>query len=146
MRQSAPGSTGDPQTEEVLARTLIERRDKIARAWLPAVNPVVDVALADAKLTFSNAAVDFGVAAPPESYMVVWSRFDNSSGTTIRIGETRGNSPVTAPAGLPSKAGEFLQVDIGAGGAAQKEWLVPVHAWFRRTSDGWKLVGFERLE
>jgi hypothetical protein len=140
------GKYGDPQTEEVLARTLIERRDKIARAWLPAVNPVVDVALADAKLTFSNAAVEFGFAAPPESYTVVWSRFDNTSGTTSRIGETRGNSPITTPPGLPSKTGEFLQIDISADAAAQKEWLVPVHAWFRRTADGWKLVGFERLE
>jgi hypothetical protein len=138
------GKYGDPRIEEVLARTLIERRDKIARAWLPTVNPVVDVSLADAKLTFSNAAVDFGVALPPTSYTVVWSRFHNASGTTTRIGETRGNSPVSAPSGLPSKPGEFVQVDISADGAAQKEWLVPVHAWFRRTVDGWKLVGFER--
>jgi len=138
------GKYADPQTEEVLARTLSERRDKIARAWLPAVNPVVDVALAGSKLSFSNAAVDFGVATPPKSYTVVWSRFDNTTGTATQIGRTTGNPPVTAPTGLLSRPGDFVQVDITADDATRREWLVPVHAWFRRTDDAWKLVGFER--
>jgi hypothetical protein len=140
------GRYGAAQTEEVLARTLIERRDKIARAWLPTVNPIVDVAFADSGLTFSNAAVDFGVAAAPSAYTAVWSRFDNTTGTAIKIGETRGQPPMMAPAGLPSLSGEFIQVDISAEGAAQKEWTEPVHVWFKRTAAGWKLVGLERVQ
>jgi hypothetical protein len=139
------GRYEDAGTEDVLARTLIERRDKIARAWLPAVNPIVDVALTDRRLTFANAAVDFGVAAAPASYLAVWSRFDNTTGTAATIGETRGHSPMTAPAGLPSSEGGFIQVDLSADGASPKEWAEPVHAWFKRTAEGWKLVGFERL-
>jgi hypothetical protein len=140
------GKYDDPQTEDVLVRTLIERRDKIARAWLPAINPIVDPALADSRLTFANAAVDFGVAAAPASYTAVWARFDNTTGTATRIGETRGTPPMTAPAGLPSRSGEFIQVDISAEGASQKTGTEPVHAWFKRTAEGWKLVGFERLQ
>jgi hypothetical protein len=135
----------DAETDAVLARMLIERRDKIARAWLPAVNPVVDLALADSRLTFANSAVDAGVAAAPSSYIAVWSRFDNSTGTTRTIGETSGHSPMTAPAGLPSASGEFIQVDLRADRGSPKEWEQPVHAWFKRTGDSWKLVGFERL-
>jgi hypothetical protein len=146
IRAAVRAGKYDPQTEAVLVRTLIERRDKIARAWLPAVNPIVDVAFADSKLTFSNAAVECGVAAAPSWYTAVWSRFDNSTSTPTKIGETRGTSPMAAPTGLPSASGEFIQVDISAEGATQKEWAEPVHAWFRRTADGWKLVGFERLQ
>jgi hypothetical protein len=51
-----------------------------------------------------------------------------------------------APAGLPSLSGEFIQVDISAEGAAQKEWTEPVHVWFKRTAAGWKLVGLERVQ
>ena len=138
------GKYADAQTEDVLTRTLIERRDKIARSWLPAVNPIVEVALADGRLRFANAAVDFGVAAAPASYTAVWSRFDNTTGAATRIGESRGPVPMMAPAGLPSGTGEFIQVEISAEGA-RKEWAEPVHAWFKRTADGWKLVGFERL-
>lgn len=140
------GRYDDAQTEAVLVRTLIERRDKIARAWLPAVNPIVDVAFADARLTFSNAAVDFGVGAAPAAYAAVWSRFDNATGTTTRVGETRGQSPMTAPSGLPSAIGDFIQVDLRAEDAPRKEWEEPVHAWFRRTAGGWKLVGFARVD
>ena len=36
------GQFSDPAAEEHLATVLIQRRDKIARAYLPAVNPIVD--------------------------------------------------------------------------------------------------------
>ena len=57
------GEFSDPRAAAALANVLIPRRDKIARAYLPAVNPIVDVALsADGALTFANAAVDAEVA------------------------------------------------------------------------------------
>jgi hypothetical protein len=96
-------------------------------------------------LTFANAAVDAGVAAAPASYAAVWSRFDNMTGSTTTIAETRGASPMSAPAGLPSALGEFIQIDIRAEGAALTEWAEPVHVWFKRIDNEWKLVGFERL-
>ena len=139
------GQFSDPQAEDAIARTLIERRDRIARAWLPAVNPIVDVALGDGALTFKNAAVTYGVATAPASYVAVWSRFDNQTGQATKIGETRGGERMTAPADLPSRTGDYVQVDIGAADAGRPAWSTPVHAWFKRTADGWKLVGFERV-
>jgi hypothetical protein len=139
------GQYSDPKTEEALAGILIERRDKIAKAWLTPINPIVDVALSDGALTFRNAAVEHGVAQAPPSYLAVWSRFDNATGTATRITETRGGERMTAPSGLPSRAGDYLQLDLSAVEPSIKAWAVPVHAWFRRNADGWKLVGFERL-
>lgn len=139
------GQFSDPQAEEALTRILIERRDRIAKAWLTPVNPIVDVALAGGALTFRNAAVEYGVAQAPASYVAVWSRFDNATGTATKITETRGGERMPAPADLPSRPGEYLEVALSAADAPVNAWTVPVHAWFRRTADAWKLVGFERL-
>ena len=54
------GRYNDPRAEQFLADALIERRDKIGRAWLTSINPIVDPALADdGTLTFQNPAVEF---------------------------------------------------------------------------------------
>ena len=143
------GHYSDPKAEQLLASVLIQRRDKIGRAYLPAINPVIDVALdAAGTLTFGNAAVSAGVApAPPGGYAIEWSRFDNTTG---QIGAAIGSSTAgpdgrsTAPAPLPSEPGAFIVVQIRAVQAVTAAWSTPVHAYFRRTG-GWKLVGFERL-
>ena len=52
------GQYTDPQAEQLLSDVLIQRRDKIAHAYLKAINPVVNVALdGSGALTFDNAAV-----------------------------------------------------------------------------------------
>ena len=56
----------------LLTDVLIKRRQKIAAAYLPAINPLVDFALSeDGRLSFSNAAVAAGIAtAPAAGYRV----------------------------------------------------------------------------
>lgn len=84
------GRFNDSKSEEMLSRFLIERRNAVLRRYLPAVNPVVDVRLSPSgRLTFRNAAVDADVARVPAEYVVVWQRFDNATGTTTTLGETR---------------------------------------------------------
>ncbi len=60
------GGYSDPAAAKLLADVLIKRRDKIAAAYLPAINPLVDFALSSSgRLTFRNAAVDAGAATAP---------------------------------------------------------------------------------
>ena len=75
----------DPQAVDYLTRTLVRRRDIIARTWLNGVNPIVDVSLdATGTLSFTNAAVAAGVAAHG-TYTIAWARFDNESGSSARV-------------------------------------------------------------
>ena len=51
-----------------------------------------------------------------------------------------------APAELTSIAtGGFVEIDLAAESTAHPSWNVPIRTHFRRTADGWKLVGLERL-
>ena len=141
------GQYSDPRASQLLAEVLIQRRDSIARLYLNAINPVVDVALdSDGVLTFDNAAVKAGVAVdPPGGYVVTWARFDNNTGETAPLGSS------TAAAGdgrsqgpeLPSAAGAFIKLEIRAVQPPTPAWGLPVTAFFRRAG-GWQLVGFER--
>jgi hypothetical protein len=141
------GEFSNPRTAGALAATLIARRARILRAYLPAVNPIVDVALAaDGTLTFANAAVEAGVAAAPASYVVEWARFDNATGQSTPIGERAVVTALraAAPARLPAEAGSYVTVQIAATGGP-RPWAVPVHAYFRRTAGSWTLVGLDRV-
>ena len=141
------GEYTDPAAEQHLASVLIERRDAVGRAYLTAINPIVNPQLgADGILTFENAAVGAGFAASPPGYRAAWRRFNNTSGATSPIGETRNATPrMPAPAALPSTPGSFIEIDVSADDTAHAAWQQPVRLHFRRTADGWKLVGLERL-
>jgi hypothetical protein len=143
------GQYSDPQAEALLANVLIQRRDKIGRAYLPAINPVVDVALNESgMLTFGNAAVSAGVApAPAGGYVMQWARFDNNTGLTtgaLGTSTSTGVGRSQAPAALPSEPGAYIKVEIRAVQPANPSWGAPVSAYFRRAG-GWKLVGLERM-
>jgi hypothetical protein len=140
------GQYSDAKAPEHLAAVLIKRRDRIARAYLPAVNPLIDVALdGSGTLTFVNAAVQAGVAAAPKGYAAEWARFDNATGVADRIADTTGADRLTAPGGLPSADGSYIKVRLRAVDAPHPSWHTPLDAYFRRTGGGWKLVGLDRL-
>jgi hypothetical protein len=144
---TATGAFSNPKTAPALADVLIARRDRIARAYLPAINPVVDVALSpDGVLTFANAAVDAGAAPKPSSYAVEWARFDNATGETAPLGARSviAMPRAAAPARLPAETGAYVAVRISATDGPAP-WTVPVQACFRRTASGWTLVGLDRL-
>lgn len=141
------GKYTDPAAERFLGDALIERRDKIGRAFLTAVNPVIDPKLAaDGTLSFGNAAVQYGFAPALAAYKVTWHRFDNASGEVEPIGDSEGTADAVAPpASLPAAAGAFVRADIAAVNGAHPSWASPVHAYFKRTGGEWKLVGFDRM-
>jgi hypothetical protein len=137
----------DPRAAAYLARTLIERRDKVVRTWLTSVNPVVGAQLApDGTLTFSNAAIAAGVASPPVRYVVTWSRFDNATGT--HHGEGGANETpeprAAAPSPLLRGGAEYIAATIRSTHPEYPAWDEPVQVYFRRTPEGWKTVGLFR--
>jgi hypothetical protein len=140
------GAFDDPRSEDRLTAFLTGRRDAIARRYLPAVNPVVDLRLSPSgTLTFRNAAVDADVATAPVGYDVAWSRFDNATGAATALGTTRTSGlRVDAPPHVPATEGSYVRLDISAAGGPQA-WTTPARAFFRRESATWRLVGFERL-
>jgi hypothetical protein len=145
----AAGRFSDPAAERHLADVLIKRRDRIGRAYLRTINPVVDVALdPSGMLTFGNAAVAAGVApAPAGGYRAQWYSFDNVSGDSRPVGKPTActDGRMQAPADLPARAGDFIRIDIAAVEPPDSSWAIPVRAYFRRAADTWKLVGFERM-
>jgi hypothetical protein len=151
------GKYSDPRAEQFLADALIERRNKIGRAWLTNVNPVADPTLADdGTLTFRNPAVEYGFAPAPSRYVVTWFRFDNATGQSTRLGESIATTTsAAAPAdalvrvrpdtSLPGGRGVFVRADISAVQPGNPSWSAPVEAYFRRSAEGWRLVGFDRM-
>jgi hypothetical protein len=141
------GKYSDVKAEQYLADVLIKRRDKIGRAYLTMINPVVDPALdASGTLTFGNAAVQHGFAAAPRGYAATWHVFDNTTGESRRIADTSGaEARLQAPAGLPTAAGAYVRVDISADHPDYGNWKQPVQVYFERLGSGWKLVGLERM-
>jgi len=139
------GEFSDPAAEKYLGDVLIKRRDKILSLYLTAVNPIVNPRLdASGRLTIENAAA--GVAKGQPTYRASWMLFDNATGDTKPISTTESQTTtLTAPAGLPTAAGSYIQVDISADLAAYPTWKQPIKTHFRRTAQGWELVGLERL-
>ncbi len=140
------GQIAEAAAEQHLAEVLIKRRDAIGRAYLTTVNPMINPALSGSgELTFGNAAVERGLAPAPESYLAVWSTFDNASGESTHVADTAGRDRVQAPAGLPSAPGSYVKVALSAVSTTHPSWAQPIDAYFRKVPSGWKLVGLERM-
>jgi hypothetical protein len=134
----------DRRATDYITETLILRRDKVLRAWLAGVNPLVDFAIgADGELTFENAAVQARIATPARQYRYVWARFDNATGTSTPI-DAKATVVTTMPrAAVPQALADapFIEVSVEAVHPDHPAWSSPVIVHFRRAGGGWELVG-----
>jgi hypothetical protein len=139
----------EARAAEYIAATLIKRRDKVVRHWLPGVNPIVDPVLgADGSLTFRNAAVDAGVSTPASEYVLTWSRFDNAGDTLVGpTAESRAGGAAPRSQAPPKvlDGAMFVAVAFETIHPDYPQWREPVRAYFRRAGSAWHTVGIERL-
>jgi hypothetical protein len=141
------GQFSDASAEQALVEIMLKRRDKILRAYLPAVKPIVSPRLREKELMFENAAVNADVAQAPRGYRAAWFEFDNATDALRSLAATSSATTVVdAPAQLPTQMGSFVAVDIAADGTEYESWRRPIRAYFRRQADGWKLVGLDRVQ
>jgi hypothetical protein len=141
----------DPRASEYVTQTLIARRDKVVRAWINGVNPLVNAALdAGGRFSCENAAVAAGAATRAKSYRLEWLTLDNATGQTAASGEPveiDGGGPITAtlPAALAS-GHDYVGVRIAGLHPEQPAWSArPATFFFRRTATGWDTVGVQRF-
>ena len=80
----------DHAAADWLARSLIERRNKIGRAYFDQVLPLDNFAVTAGRLSFDDLAVKYGFRAPIQ-YSIQWSVFDN---------DTNRKTPIPGAAGV----------------------------------------------
>jgi hypothetical protein len=140
------GQFSEPGAERYLGDVLIKRRDRIGKAYLTRLVPVVSPSLdAAGVLTFENIASRHALASEPRAWKTTWFTFDNATGESTPMGDVSAATPrLAAPAGLPSARGAYVRVDVSADHPEHPRWATPVHTYFRREAGGWRLVGLER--
>ncbi|MBN8733879.1 MAG: hypothetical protein J0L64_25305 [Acidobacteria bacterium] len=132
------GEYSDVGAEKWVADALIERRDKIGRAFLTEVLPLDRFRVEGGKLAFDDLAAKHGLAKSPGyrtedmGYKVEWSVFDNGSGAATALG-AKGLTVPEAPGASYVKA-------LVKGEDAKKTIAV----YLRRGAGGWDVVGLER--
>jgi hypothetical protein len=137
---------GEPGAADHIASTLVKRRDKVLRSWLTPINPLADPRLgADGVLTFENAAIAAGVAAPGAAYTLSWSRFDNATGAAAgNTVEARVTEPRAAAPAAVLDGAQFVTVAVRSSHKDYPAWNTPVTFTFRRAAAGWQTVGIDR--
>jgi hypothetical protein len=131
----------DPRVTDYLTSVLVMRRDKIARVWLNAVNPLADFALApDGTLTFRNVAVEAHAATPGSGYAISWSRFDNATdahtpaGSTQTVSQPQARAPADVLTGASARSRFEIPPRTPGVGAARPRLL---STGGRCLEDGW---------
>lgn len=105
------GRFSDPKAAEWITRCLIERRNRIGRAFFNDVLPLDDFALRNGSLAFDDLAVKYGFA-PARRYSVEWSVFDNRS---MRKQAIAGATSFA----VPRVRAEYLAAEIRSGDPAK---------------------------
>ncbi len=126
------GQYSDPRATEYVTDTLIERRDKIGRAFFADVLPIDRFEVRGGRLVFEDLEVKHGIVAA-RRHTVQWAKFNNQSGEKTAIpGAVTFEVPAAAP-------GEFLAAEITAADRDK-----PVTVYLRRQDGGFTVAGVDR--
>lgn len=98
------GQYSDPNAVEWITKCLIERRDKIGKAFFDDVLPLDRFAVEGGKLSYEDLAVTHGFRGARD-YAVTWSEFENQSGRQLAI-------PGASGWQIPRTGSEYLAAEI----------------------------------
>jgi len=122
----------DPLAANYVVRTLIERRDKIGRAFFAKLLPLDKFAVREGRLVFEDLEVKHGFVASRD-YRVTWMRFDNETGARTAI---EGAVDFFVPECQP---GAYLAAEITA-----RDRDKPVTVYLRNQAGALEVVGIDR--
>ncbi len=138
------GRITDPEAEDYLVDTLIQRRDKIIRHFLTLINPLSDFRISEeqplSQLEFRNLGVEANVSGIA-SYQYQWFRFDNLRLDLEPLGEIQTTDRRRLP--IPKNVAEFLMVRIRTLSPQHHAWKKKVEV-FLRNGKHRSVVGLER--
>jgi hypothetical protein len=130
------GQYTDPRAVDYIAKTLIERRNRIGRAYFSKVLPLDRFEVRGNRLVFHDLSVDAGFV-PARTYDVAWSRFDNATGTHSAL---RAKGLSLPPEALSAPPGQYYAARISAPGAAGRT----VTVYLRTAGPGPQVAGIDR--
>lgn len=130
------GQYSDPRAVDWLTRCLIERRDKIGKAYFAKVLPLDEFRIENGALKFRDLGVDHGFA-PPRRYRVHWSGFNNSDATESPI-------PSATTFELPRQFGQARSPDFAVARIQADDPRQAVLVYLRFTDGKAEIVGIDR--
>lgn len=126
------GELSDPKAEEYLLRCLIERRDKIGKAYFAKVLPLDRFAIRDRELAWEDLSAKHGMGGVgPLS--IQWSRFDNESGQRTPIAGA-------ATSRLPDAPDGYYEASL----ARESKPAQRIGVFVRKKGSEWKIAGIDR--
>jgi hypothetical protein len=130
------GGYSDPRSSDWISKCLIERRDKIGRAYLEKVLPLDRFEIRSEELWFEDLGVKYGFV-PARHISILWSNFDNE---TERRAALAGDAGRNIPGDMRSApTGAYFAADLSAGDTGRS-----VTVYLRKQADRLKVVGIER--
>jgi hypothetical protein len=131
------GQYSDPSAEAWIAECLIERRDRIGRAYFQKVLPIDNFRVEDGELRFDNLEAKYGFMSPP-SYKLQWSRFNNDTEKHDLIGAVSPTLEIPPIVEL-RKEGIYVAAKIWA-----ENPQMSATVYLRKEKDGLRVVGADR--
>jgi hypothetical protein len=133
------GQYSDPRATDWITKCLIERRDKIGRAWLFRGLALDRFRVEKGRIEFEDLVQKYGISAPL-TYHVQWSMFDNSTGKLDALASV--GSGQSIPGSAPHAG--FLAATIVPPAELGKPGAPQVTVYLRATGNDWSVVGIDR--
>jgi hypothetical protein len=128
------GNYSRPETERILADTLIRRRDLIAKTFFAKVLPLDNFAVRDSRLVYEDLGAKYKLL-PAADCEISWSKFDNAAAKRVE------GPPVSRGPSVPDAADDsYWAARIES--KTQKQQAATVY--LRKSGGSWTVVGIER--